>query len=122
MSASLKRASLKQRRPGQRKVADLIKKARLSGGFSLRELALRASTSHSTIAAYEQARKVPSAEVLLRLINACGLDFRVHKSSRLVFSNPYERGEELVEVLNLAEQFPARHRGKLEFPRFIPFS
>ncbi len=115
-------ASFQQTGSGQRKVAVLLKTARLNGGLSLRELALRASTSHSTIAAYEQARKVPSAVVLLRLINACGLDFRVHKSSRLLFSDPHERGEELVDVLNLAEQFPARHHRKLEYPRFVPFA
>jgi transcriptional regulator with XRE-family HTH domain len=56
----------------------LIKDARLRAGLTQRALASRASTSQSTIAAYENGRKTPNVETLLRLIHAAGLDLRIH--------------------------------------------
>jgi len=100
------------------KVGRLLKEARQQAQLSLRELAARASTSHSTIAAYEQGRKACGIDVYLRLLNACGVDFDLVSSPRLHFSEKYERGRELEEVLNLAEQFPARHKPDIQYPRF----
>jgi len=55
----------------------LIKDARLRTGLTQRALASRASTSQSTIAAYENGRKTPSLDTLLRLLRAAGLDLRM---------------------------------------------
>jgi transcriptional regulator with XRE-family HTH domain len=100
------------------KVGRLLKQARLQAHLSLRELAARASTSHSTIAAYEQGRKAPGVDVYLRLLNACSVDVELVSSPKLHFAAARERGQELEEVLNLAEQFPARHKPDIQYPRF----
>jgi transcriptional regulator with XRE-family HTH domain len=56
----------------------LIRDARLRTGLTQRALAARASTSQSTIAAYENGRKTPNLDTLLRLLRAAGLDLRMH--------------------------------------------
>jgi transcriptional regulator with XRE-family HTH domain len=55
----------------------LIRDARLRTGLTQRELAGRASTSQSTIAAYENGRKTPTVDTLLRVLRAAGLDLRM---------------------------------------------
>lgn len=104
--------------PQQSKIAHFLRQARAAAGLSLRELASRAHTSHSTILVYEQGKKVPSAEVFLRLLNACGFEITYQRSPRVRFDDPFERGNELEEVLNLAEQFPSRPAKELQYPRF----
>jgi transcriptional regulator with XRE-family HTH domain len=107
-----------QQQYDSQKAGLLLKNARLKAKLSLRELAARAATSHSTIAAYEQGRKIPGIDVYIRLLNACGVDLNLVSSPRLHFPEPGERGKELEEVLNLAEQFPARHKSHIQYPRF----
>ena len=53
-------------------IGDLIRSAREAAGLSQRELALRAGTKQSTISAYENGRKTPSAATLERLAEAAG--------------------------------------------------
>ena len=100
--------------------ARLIRTARRRAGLSLRELAERARTSHSTLAAYEQARKTPNVDTLDRILTACGFRVDVTLAPRPpeIAADPAARGRELVEVLELAEQFPARHSATLTAPRF----
>jgi transcriptional regulator with XRE-family HTH domain len=100
--------------------ARLIRTARRRAGLTLRELAARAGTSHSTLAAYEQARKTPNVDTLDRILTACGFRVSVALSPRPseVAADRAARGRELVEVLELAAQFPARHAPTLTFPRF----
>ena len=43
-----------------------LRRARLSAGLSLREVAQRAGTSHATLSAYERGLKSP----FLRIVNA----------------------------------------------------
>lgn len=95
--------------------ADLIKRARARAGLTLRELAERAGTSHSTLAAYEQGRVIPSIATAERIVRSAGFDLQL----RLVpaVQDP-DRGQELWDALLLAEMFPARHRGDLSFPVF----
>jgi|TARA_Y100000310_G_C20577328_1_gene761098 transcriptional regulator with XRE-family HTH domain len=108
----------RQQQFNRQKVARLLRESRLRARLSLRELAVRADTSHSTIAAYERGSKAPGADVFLRLLNACGTDIGLASSPRLHFpGRKDERGRELQEVLNLAEQFPARHATDLQYPR-----
>jgi transcriptional regulator with XRE-family HTH domain len=100
--------------------AKLIRVARRRAGLSLRELAQRAHTSHSTLAAYEQARKTPNVDTLDRILTACGfrVDVVLVPRPAEVAADPVARGRELVEVLELAEMFPARHAPTLDAPTF----
>ncbi len=84
----------------------------------MRQLAERAGTSHSTIAAYEAGRKVPTVATLDRLVDAAGFAADVVVSSRIRSDRGMDRGDELVAVLELASQFPARHAARLEAPVF----
>lgn len=99
-------------------MADTLKRARGRAGLSLRELARRAGTSHSTLLAYEQGKKVPSVETFLRIIGACGFALDLDLSPRIRERDGVERGRELEAVLELAGAFPARPAKKLTYPRF----
>jgi transcriptional regulator with XRE-family HTH domain len=93
----------------------LLHEARRRAGLSLRELATRAGTSHSTLAAYESGRKAPSLTTLERILRAAGFALDLELVAR-----PVDRGRELEAVLDLAGHFPARHAATLAFPRFPP--
>ena len=99
----------------------LLRSARLAAGLSLRELARRAGTSHATLSAYEQGKKVPSIDTFLRVLHASEFAVDFVLRPRVRWRNGVARGEELAEALELAEQFPSRHeqrRTPLAFPRF----
>jgi transcriptional regulator with XRE-family HTH domain len=98
--------------------AATIRTARHRAALSLRQLAARAGTSHSTLAAYESGRKVPSVETLERVLRAAGFVASLELSPAVGGADAGERGRELVEVLELAARFPARHEPTLTFPRF----
>ena len=97
--------------------ATLIRRARASSGLSLRHLAERAGTSHSTISAYEAGRIDPSLLTFERIIRAAGFRLAIDLVP-LVGDPVHNRGDELAQALELAEQFPARHTPDLRFPRF----
>lgn len=89
----------------------------------MRALGTLAGTSHSTLAAYESGRKVPTAVTLNRIVEAAGfeLDATLHRrirSTTLASGAVLGRGEELASVLDLAGEFPARHAATLEAPVF----
>jgi len=56
----------------------IVKEARRRAGLSQAQLAGRSGTSQSAIARYERARALPSLSTLYRLVQACGLDLRMH--------------------------------------------
>lgn len=93
--------------------------ARRSAKMTLRELAHRAGTSHPTLSAYEQGSKVPSVVTFLRILETSGFAVDVHLSPRIREADGLERGEELEQTLALAEQFPAKHASKLQYPLFV---
>ena len=97
-----------------------IKTARQQSGLSLRELAKRANTSHSALAAYESGIKIPKIETLERIISAAGfaIDIHLEKRMRPHGSSAGTKGEELEQVLALAQQFPARPNSHLDAPIF----
>ena len=96
----------------------LLRRARCAAGLSLRALAERAGTSHSTVAAYEAGRKEPSIATLERLLRAAGFELEVEMRPCVGGPDREARGRELAEVLILAEQFPARHTRRLQYPVF----
>jgi transcriptional regulator with XRE-family HTH domain len=98
--------------------AVILRSTRLRAGLSLRALARRAGTSHATLAAYEAGRKVPSVETLDRIVRSAGYELEIGVGRAVGGPDRAERGRELVEVLELASMFPARHAATLEFPRF----
>lgn len=101
-----------------RRFANILRQARLQAGLTLRELAARAGTSHSTLAAYEQGRKTPSIVTFARILESCDLALDVNLSKRIREADGIDRGEELRAVLELAEQFPARLSSHMDLPVF----
>lgn len=97
--------------------AKLIREARRRSGLSLRELARRASTSHSAISAYESGLRSPTAETLDRVVRAAGFALDITLCRR-IYGDDGDRGAELEEVLLLAEEFPVRHSLELAGPAF----
>ena len=96
----------------------LLRTARRRAGMSQRELAQRAGTSHATISAYESGAKVPSVETLARIVRAAGFVLEVDLAHRITEPDREARGRELVEALELAAMFPARHDPELRAPIF----
>ncbi|MCE9622468.1 MAG: helix-turn-helix domain-containing protein [Actinomycetia bacterium] len=95
---------------------NLLRSVRERAGFSLREFGRRAGTSHATLVAYGAGRVSPSMHTVERMVHAAGFELE----PALVRSLPDRetRGRELLDVLELAEQFPARHRRNLAYPVF----
>ena len=100
----------------------MIRTARTWSGMTLRELAALAQTSHSTLSAYESGRTTPNVDTLDRVLRAAGFDADVTLSKRVGTGRVERvaRGQELMDVLQLAEMFPARHASRLMYPRFGP--
>jgi transcriptional regulator with XRE-family HTH domain len=98
----------------------LLHRARRRSGLSLRQLAGRARTSHSALVAYEAGRHVPTVATLDRILRGAGVELEVATVASIGGADRAARGDELVEVLELAAQFPARHAPALEYPRFGP--
>ncbi len=100
--------------------AAVLRDVRYRSQLSLRALAGRAGTSHATLAAYEAGRKVPSVETLDRIVKAAGYELDTSVTRAVGGSDRAARGRELLEVLELAALFPARHERRLRHPRFGP--
>ncbi len=101
----------------------MVREVRRRSGLSLRALGELADTSHSTLAAYESGRKVPTAATLDRIERAAGFELdttlcRRVRTRSLGSDERVLRGAELVAVLELAQEFPARHRATLDAPVF----
>lgn len=100
-------------------IGRVIADARARAHLSARELASRAGTSHATLLGYESGRIDPSTGVAERILRAAGCRVRVEVDPvvRTVTGRP--AGEELAEVLELAEHLPQRRRSRrLDAPIF----
>ena len=96
----------------------MIRTARGRSNLSLRALAARAGTSHATLSAYESGRVDPTTAVLSRIVAAAGCSLEATLLGSPSDLGGMPRGDELIALLELAEQFPARHARRLEFPTF----
>jgi len=99
-------------------VGRVLALCRSRAGWSLRRLGERAETSHATLSAYEHGRVSPTIDTLVRIAAAAGQ--RLEVAMAPLVADPVERGLELEAVLDLAEQFPARHDATLRMPVFGP--
>ena len=102
---------------GMNAAADL-RNVRRRAGLTLRGLARRAGTSHATLAAYENGHKTPTVATFDRIVRVAGYRPDLDLTKRVGGADPADRGRELIEVLELAARFPARHGRTLRFPRF----
>lgn len=99
--------------------AGLLAEARARAGLTLRALAARAGTSHATLAAYEAGRKTPGFATLQRILAACGFAMDIRLAPRIRERDGLPRGEELEQVLRLADAFPIRDLpDRIERPAF----
>jgi transcriptional regulator with XRE-family HTH domain len=98
--------------------ATVLRRARRRSRLTLRELAGRAGTSHATLSAYEAGRKVPTVATLDRIVRAAGVELVDELEPAVGGVARAARGQELIDVLELASMFPARHEPELSFPRF----
>lgn len=96
-----------------------LRALRTDAGLSLRQLAARAGTSHATLIAYEQGRKVPRADTRDRIIRAAGyVATPVGPRRRVVTDNGNAVAVELTDVLGLADVLPSRRAEQLDAPLF----
>ena len=102
--------------------ARALRRARHASGLTLRALAERSGTSHATLAAYESGRVVPRVDTLHRVLRAAGYDtdITLHHRPDATRAEREAKGRELLHVLDLAAQFPARHERDPKHPRFPP--
>ena len=94
--------------------ADQLRRARRRAGLSQQQLAVLAETSPSLVAAYESGAERPTAATLSNLLTV--LDVQPATSRRQPSAGT--RGDELAEVLDLADAFPTRHHATLRYPPF----
>lgn len=93
---------------------ELLRDVRRRAGLSQNELARRSGVAATLISAYENGRRVPGGDALLRLIEACGGSLDVTTS--------VDRGRaaaaQLEQVAALAMALPRRDPGALGYPSF----
>ena len=100
------------------KAGQILVHVRTKSKLGLREAARLAGTSHATFRAYETGSKIPSVDTFLRLVESCNYSLELTLLPRIRQSNGLSRGDELIEVLNLTDQFPSLPSKKLLFPKF----
>lgn len=99
--------------------AQALADVRRRSGLGLRALARKAGTSHATLHAYESGAKEPRLETVERIAAAAGFALEIAVAGRPdAGPDRQAKGRELVEVLDLAGQFPARHARRLRAPVF----
>ena len=96
-----------------------LRRARIRANLSLRELARRSGTSHPTLVAYESGRVDPGTKVADRILRAAGFEPRLELVRPAMTANGRATGDELADILSLAEHLPHRRRSRyLDAPTF----
>jgi transcriptional regulator with XRE-family HTH domain len=92
----------------------MLRDARTRAGLSQKELGRRAGVPHTLISAYENGRRVPGGDMLLRLLNAAG----AHLHVTVTVEESREAAAKLEQVCAVAMALPRREPGTLQFPPF----
>ena len=93
-------------------ISAALREARVRAGLSARELARRAGTSHATLLAYESGRIDPGTKVAERILYAAGFHLRCTLDPSVHTASGRPAGEELEDILNLAEHLPHQPRSR----------
>ena len=93
--------------------AEMLRYARQRAGLSLTAAAERADVSRSALSAYESGVRLPSLEKLLGILESLQFSVRIELEPRVRERNGVPRGEELAQVIRLAEQYPRRDRPEI---------
>lgn len=93
---------------------ETLREVRRRAGLSQNELARRSGVASTLISAYENGRRVPSGDALIRLIEACGGS--IDLTTSVDRGRPAARALEQVAAVAMA--LPRREAGALEFPPF----
>jgi transcriptional regulator with XRE-family HTH domain len=100
-----------------RVAGELIGRVRRISGLSQAALARRAGMQASVLSAYEHGRRQPSVAALARIARAGGLELDMAPlPDELALARS---GRVLLDVLDLADRLPSRHRGELRYPPLI---
>jgi transcriptional regulator with XRE-family HTH domain len=92
----------------------LITEARQRAGISQAELARRADMPRSVVNAYERGKREPGAAALDQLLEAAGM--RLELAPRRRPRRGRRFAGRLVDVLDLADALPQRHKPRLAYP------
>ena len=93
---------------------ETLREVRHRAGLSQNELARRSGVASTLISAYENGRRVPSGDALIRLIEACGGSIDLATT----VDRARDAARALEQVAALAIALPRREPGELEFPSF----
>jgi hypothetical protein len=92
----------------------MLREVRHRAGLSQNELARRSDVASTLISAYENGRRVPSGDALIRLIEACGGSF----DTTTTVDRGRDAAEQLKQVAAIAMALPRRTPGPLGYPSF----
>lgn len=92
----------------------MLREVRAHAGLSQNELARRSGVASTLISAYENGRRVPSGDALIRLVEACGGAF----DTRTTVDRGRDAAAQLEQVAAVAMTLPRREAGPLEYPSF----
>lgn len=94
--------------------AEILRDVRRRAGLSQPELARRSGVASTLISTYENGRRVPSGDALVRLIEACGGSVDV--TTTVERARPAAAA--LEQVVAIAMALPRRDAGPLTYPSF----
>ena len=92
----------------------LLRDVRRRAGLSQNELARRSGVAATLISTYENGRRVPSGDALLKLIDACGGALDVTTT----VEQARHSAAQLEQVAAVAMALPRREPGALTYPTF----
>ncbi|MBV9485571.1 MAG: helix-turn-helix transcriptional regulator [Frankiaceae bacterium] len=94
--------------------AEVLREVRRRAGLSQKELARRSGIAATLISAYENCRRVPSGDALIRLIEACGGSI----DTTTTVDQSRAAAAQLEQVAAIAMALPRRDAGPLTYPTF----
>jgi transcriptional regulator with XRE-family HTH domain len=93
---------------------EVVREVRRRSGLSQPELSRRSGVAATLISAYENGRRVPGGDALIRLIEACGGSL----DTTTTVDRARDAAAQLEQVAALAMALPRREAGPLTYPSF----